>query len=83
MLTVVVLVYQLKDPVADLTGRHADVTGRLEFDLVDDLHHTQKHKSIELTSVYPAPSLLVVYLFSDIFLFVALPRSTSVVSTKS
>lgn len=40
MLTVVVLVYQLKDPVADLTGRHGDVTGRLEFDLVDDLHHT-------------------------------------------
>lgn len=40
MLTVVVLVYQLKDPVADLTGRHGDVTGGLELDLVDDLHHT-------------------------------------------
>lgn len=38
MLTIVVLVYQLKDPVADFTGCHRDVTVGLEFDLVDDLH---------------------------------------------
>lgn len=36
-LTVVVLVDQLKDSVADFARRHADLTGGLELDLVDNL----------------------------------------------
>lgn len=36
-LTVVVLVDQLKDSVADFARGHADLTGGLELDLVDNL----------------------------------------------
>lgn len=43
--TVVVLVHQIKDPVADLRRRHADVIP-LEFEFVNNLHkitQTQTH----------------------------------------